>query len=80
MNPKTAVGTEFEVKPKRDAAAWLPVPLSRISALPSRDCEGAVTKINCSVLHRFGDNCFWHNRLTLIELANFAAFQLPLLG
>jgi hypothetical protein len=55
---KTAVGTEFEAKPKRDAAAWLPEPLSRISALPSRDCEGAVTKINCSALYRVSTAVF----------------------
>jgi hypothetical protein len=70
FNLKTAVGTEFEVKPKRDAVAWLPAPLSRISALPNRDCQGAVTKINYSALHRSGDNCFSFNHLALGELAN----------
>ena len=75
MNPKTAVGTEFELKPKRDAAAWLPEPISRIGALPSRDCEGAVTKINCSALHRSGDNCFPSNHLALRELANSRHFN-----
>jgi hypothetical protein len=53
-----------------DDCASLRARLCRISALPSRDCEGAVTKINCFVLHRFSDNFFPHNRLTLIELAN----------
>jgi hypothetical protein len=62
---KSAVETEFGVEPKQDATAWLPARLSRISALPSRDCEGEITKINCSVRHRFGDNCFPYNRLTL---------------
>ena len=65
----------FEVGPKQDAAACLPVPLSRIGpvstrdalpgpdALPSRDCEGSVTKTDCSLLLRLDDNCFPHNRL-----------------
>ena len=43
MNLKTAVRTEFEVKPKRDDAAWLPARLSRISALPSRDSPETAT-------------------------------------
>jgi hypothetical protein len=34
---KTAVGREFQIKPKRHAAAWLPARLSRMSALPSRE-------------------------------------------
>jgi hypothetical protein len=34
-----------------------------------------ITKINCSVLHRFGDNCFPHRGLTLSELANSQRFN-----
>jgi hypothetical protein len=41
---KTAVRTEFEVKPKQDAAAWLPA-LSRISALPCRGSPETARKL-----------------------------------
>jgi hypothetical protein len=68
-------GTEFEVKPKRTPPPGYRRHLVRISALPSRDCEGAVTKINCSALHRSGDNCFPSNHLSLSELANSRHFD-----
>jgi len=72
---KTAVGTAFEVRNQADVTACLCSRLCRISALPSRDRKGAVTKINCSALHLSGDNCFPHNHLTSCELANSRRFN-----
>jgi hypothetical protein len=39
-------------EPERDINTCLHARLCRISVLPGRDCEGAVTKINCCALHR----------------------------